>query len=206
MDVDVIDRRHRQVGLQRLPVRAIVLREKHAALGGGVEQAFALAVHAHGVHKGACWNAVGQRSPGLAEVGGLEDVRSKVVHLVPLHRHVGRARVVGRGFNHAYRAPLRHGLGRNVRPVFAAVGGHVNQAVVRAGPDQVFLRRRLHHGEDGAIHLHAGVVLGDGTAGRLLLALFIAREIRADGLPVHAFVRGLEQHLGGKIKRVRVVG
>ena len=85
-------------------------------------------------------NAVHNRCPGFAEVDGLEDVRSAVVHLVPLDGHVGCAGIGGRGFDHAHSSPFRHGFGRDVLPVASSVAGNVNQTVVAARPDHVLLR------------------------------------------------------------------
>ena len=81
----------------------------------------------------------------------------------------------------------------------------MNQSIVRACPNQVFCYRRLRDCEDGVVVLGSSVVNIDGTARRLLLALVIASQIRTDGFPVHASVRGLKQTFTGVIKRVWIV-
>ena len=93
-DCQVVDRRSRQVQLQRLPVRAIVGREVHSRLRARVEQALHLGVFAHRSHVSAGGNAVGDASPRLAEVVGLVDQRIEVVQLVAVDRRICRARIV----------------------------------------------------------------------------------------------------------------
>jgi len=60
----------------------------------------------------------------------------------------------------------------------------VDQAVVRAGPDRSRLQGGLGDGEDRAVILDAGVVLGDRAAGGALLRLVVARQIRAGNVAV----------------------
>ncbi len=92
LDDQVVDRRHRQVQLQRLPLAAVVERDVDALLGSGEEQSRALGIDADGMNIVIRGNAVHQLGPGLAEVGGLEDVGGEVVHLVPFDGHVSGAR------------------------------------------------------------------------------------------------------------------
>jgi hypothetical protein len=51
MDLDVGDRRRRQVLLQRLPVLALIERDVRALQRAGVEQSFLFGVLAHDVHR-----------------------------------------------------------------------------------------------------------------------------------------------------------
>ena len=97
------------------------------------------------------------------------------------------------------------GLGRHIVPALAAILRDVNQTVVAAGPDQVFLSGALDHREDGVVHLDAGIVFGDGPSRRLLLGFVIAREVGRNDAPAHALIGGLEQNFPSVIKRVRIV-
>ena len=86
----------------------------------------------------AARNAVGDRLPRLAVIGGLVDERVAVVHLVEVDGQVGGARVVARRLDVADRAPRRQvgNVLRHVRPGLPAVARELHLAVVGAGPDQ----------------------------------------------------------------------
>ena len=92
---DPVHRRARHVGLQRLPAVAIVERHVDRVLGAEVEQAAAHGVFPDAVRvtQHALRNAVGDRAPGLAVVGGLVHERIAIVHLVQVDGEVRRARV-----------------------------------------------------------------------------------------------------------------
>src|SRR4051812_39468517 len=72
---------------------------------------------------------------------------------------------------------------RDVLPRRAAITRDVDQPVVRAGPEDAALVRRLAEGEDRAIVLRAGVVAADWPAGGLEFAGIVARQVGADHLP-----------------------
>src|SRR5215831_13595462 len=86
---EIPDRCRGQIALQELPISTIVEGEEHSFFRAGIEQAFALAIFSYGMNISPRGNASDQRGPGLAKVGGLEDVGSKVIHLVALHGNVG---------------------------------------------------------------------------------------------------------------------
>src|SRR5262245_13339549 len=121
--------------------------------------------------------------------------------------HVGGARIAGRGFDAADRAPLGQAgdvLG-DVVPGLAAVLRDVDQAVVAAGPQYARLLWRFRDGEDGAVDLDAGVVACDRSARPFLLRLIVARQIGADRGPGLAFVLGSEENISPVIDRSRIV-
>ena len=72
----IVDRRGRQIHLQRLPMRAVIERNINAELGAGVEQAAAFRIFAHGVDVGAVGDSVGDGGPALAGVAGLDKCRA----------------------------------------------------------------------------------------------------------------------------------
>src|SRR5208282_3603893 len=137
--------------------------------------------------------------PGLAKIRGLENVRCEVVGLVAFDGDVGRPGIARRSLDHAHRAPLRHGFRGNVLPVLAAVACELNQSVVGAYPDQIFLDRRFHYRKDRVIDFDTGVVLGNRTAGTPLFRLVIAREVGTDDRPTHSGIGGLEQDFTGEV-------
>ena len=95
--------------------------------------------------------------------------------------------------------------GRDVAPGRAAVARDVHQPIVGAGPEDAALVRRLGEGEDRAVVLGAGIVLGDRAAGRAELAGIVARQVGADDLPAGALVGRAEDVVGRDIQHVGVV-
>src|SRR5579863_10056767 len=122
-----------------------------------------------------------------------------------IYRDVGGRRVVWRSVDLTDPAPLWQIFGSNVRPGLAAIPRKLDQTVVRACPDQVFGHRRFCDRKDGVVVFGTGVVLINGAAGDLLLALVVAGQVRTDGLPVHAAIGGLKQALAGVVKSIRIV-
>ncbi len=198
----------RQIVLQRLPGVAVVPRHVDGVLRPDVEHAAAdrILVDHLRVAQHALRDAVGDQLERLAVVGGAVDERIAVVHLVEVHRHVGRARVVARRRDAADRAPRRqpgHVL-RDVGPRLAVVARHLQQAVVGAGPDQALLLRRLRDAIDDARVLHADVVRGE-AAGAAHLRAVVERQIRADHLPALTAVGRPVDVLAADVDRVVVV-
>ncbi len=60
-DHQIVNRRLRQVQLQRLPMRAVIERNENAKLGARVKQAAFLRIFAHCVHVGAIRNSADDR-------------------------------------------------------------------------------------------------------------------------------------------------
>src|SRR5262249_39754482 len=81
----------------------------------------------------------------------------------------------------------------------------MNKAIIRTHPDSAFLDRRLHHREDSAVVLDAGVVFGYWSSGRTLFGLIVSREIFADLLPALSFIGRLEQNVRRSVKGVGVM-
>ena len=115
-DHDIGDLRIGQIEREGLPLRAIVEGNVDAVLGAGEQQALAAGIFAHGVHEIVFGDAVDDLGPGLAVVGGLEDVGLAVVVLIILHRHVGGAGIVRRGVDQADAAEIGHAGRRDLGP------------------------------------------------------------------------------------------
>src|SRR5436305_14277821 len=116
-------------------MRTVIPGEENAAFSAGIEQPFAFLVLTHRMNESIGGKTARDAGPGLAEIRGLEDVRSKVIHLVPLDGNISRAGVVHESFNHAHGAPFGRAFWRYVGPVLSSVGRHMHQPVVRARPD-----------------------------------------------------------------------
>ena len=118
---------------------------------------------------------------------------------------VGGARFEWGWLDQADRGPLGKAFGSDVGPGFAIVAGELDEAVVGADPDQALLLRRFRDGENQIVKLDAGLVLGDGAAGILLLGFVVAGEVGADGLPGMAAVVRTEKELRRMIKNAGIV-
>ena len=120
-----------------------------------------------------------------------------------LHRRdVGDAGLVLRGvdgIDHAAADAPR----RDLAPALSAITGHVQQAVVGARPQRVRILRAFLDGEDRVVHFEVFVRVGTGTLA--VLVGLVARQVRADGLPVVASVRRFEQHVRRVVDDVAVV-
>ena len=204
LDHEVGDRHERQAVGELLPAAAVVEAAPHGALGAAVQQPRHDRVGPDAAREPASVEAAGDLAPRRAEVVGGEEVRPEVVELVARRREVAAAvhvRVAGDAVD---LRPFRQALRRHVGPVRPAVAGHVHAAVVAAGPDGAALPA-LVDGEDRAVVLDAGVVLGDRPARRAHLALVVARQVGADRLPTLALVAAGEQRLGRGVEQARLV-
>ena len=146
------------------------------------------------------WQVADNRFPRLAEIAGHENERRIDVAAVAVDSHVGGPFLEMRSFNAAYvevfRDPCK--IRRHVRPRGAAILGHLDVAVIGAGPDDRRLQRRLGEADDGAMRL--GARAGSGHLLRVL-----CREVRADGIPAIAALGQLEELIAAEIERLWVV-
>ena len=108
-------------------------------------------------------------------------------------------------FNHANHGPLRQRCWRDVRPCLAVVPGQVDQAVVRASPEDPRLMGRFDKSKDRGIVLGTGGVARDGATRWPKLGDVVPRQVRSDGLPTGTLVRGAKDDVARGIEHVRVV-
>ena len=98
LDDQVIHRAHRQVGLQRLPLGAVVERAVQAEFSTCVQQPSPIRVFTYDPDEVIFGQTSGDLLPGLAPVGGLVDVGRIVALFVASDRHVdGALGVLGLG-------------------------------------------------------------------------------------------------------------
>ena len=204
LDHQIVDGRDRQIQLERLPVCAVIERNKHAQLGAGVKQAGFFRIFAHGVHISAVRNAVCDRRPGFAQISRFENVWLEIIEFMSIHRDISAAAVARRRINNADRAPRGH-LRRDVGPMLSVISGHLHQTIVRAGPERSFFYRRFRKRKNRVVIFNRRDVVRERTAARLLFAFIVAREIAADLRPALAVIGRFENALRCGVKRVRVV-
>src|SRR5260370_465239 len=93
---------------------------------------------------------------------------------------------------------------RDVRSFPAGVARKVDQTVIGAGPDDIrILVRRRYGVNDATARLlrHGRSAINADTLRHLRL---LARQIGADHAPAFRTIAGLEQHVAGKVKRLRI--
>src|SRR3954452_4029648 len=122
-----------------------------------------------------------------------------------IDRDVGDCGVLRRSVDQADAAPFRKRFGSDIVPGLASVARELDESIIGANPDLTFGDGRFGDGKDGVVVLGARVIDVDGSSGRLLLALVVAREVRTDGIPMHSAVRGFEETLATVIERVGIV-
>ena len=137
-----------------------------------------------------------------AAVGGLIDVGFGIVDAVTNDGGVGGLAIEVTGFNLRDFAPGGHLGGGGIGPVFAVVGGDLDEAVVGADPDHGGCDGRGADGVDDAEavgHLLIDVFGGDGIeVGRKLG--FDAGEVGRDFLPGFAAIAGAKDELVGVVE------
>src|SRR5258708_38150635 len=113
-------------------------------IGSGEKQSRLPRILAHHVYEIVAGYAGRDPGPRLAVVGGLENIRTAIVELIPFGRHEGRARIMRRRIDQAHPAELGEAGWRDLVPLVSAVARDPQQAVVGAGPDGagVMPRRR----------------------------------------------------------------
>src|SRR5436305_11855441 len=103
-----MNRRSRQIQLQRLPVRARIERNENAELSAGIKQSGLFRVLAHRMHECAVRNSINDGVPGFAEIGCFNNVRLKIVEFMSVDRGISSLAVVRRCFDQIDCAPFRH--------------------------------------------------------------------------------------------------
>ena len=90
----IVNRRDRQVQLQRLPVGAVVEGYINAGFGPGIKQTFFPGINPNCPNIGSLRDPVYNRTPGFSEVVRLENVGFEVVQPMPIDRDICGVRVV----------------------------------------------------------------------------------------------------------------
>ena len=154
------------------------------------------------MNKSIGWETAIDGGPRLAEIRGLKDIGSKIIHLVALYGNISRT---GMYMEASIMLTVPHsGIALGVTLAQFFPPSVVTCTSPSSEPAQI---RSFCIGDSttekiGLIHFHTGIVLGDRAADHLL-AFVIARQVRTDDLPVHAFVRRFEKDL---CRKVRVLG
>ena len=104
----------------------------------------------------------------------------------------------------AHTAQVGHGRRGHVGPGLAAVAGHLHDAVVRAGPDQIAVLLARGQREHRAVDLRAVHVVRDRTARIPHRLRVVPRQVAADRVPRVAAVGRLPHALRRGVEHVRV--
>ena len=204
LDREVVNRHDREVEPERLPVPAIVEAHPHAALGTGEEQSLSNGILAHAADEFSRRQSGVDPRPGGAVVRCPPDVGCHVLQLIAIGGDVGRSWRVVRGFDRGHAGEVAELLRRDAGPRHAGIAGDVQQAIVRAHPDQPGNERRFRRREDGGVVLGRGLV-GSQSTGNARGFRIVAGQVGRNRRPVLAFVQRLEEAIPGSIQQVRVV-
>ena len=208
MDLDIGDRRHRQIVLQAPPLPAVVEGHKHPVLRSGVQQAGFLRVLAHHADREVAGYAVviAEQAPAPAVVFRPVNIRFGIAELIAQHADIGHPGHVPRGLHRVHAAAARQAARGDLVPVPAAVAGDIDRTVVGAGPDNPGLQGGLAQGVDRRVDLFTGDVAGNGRAGDHLFVSLKGGQIGGDGLPGDALIAGAMHILRGVVHGVGIVG
>src|SRR6185437_7189588 len=203
LDLDVADGDGGHVLAERVPVVAVIEGNPDLRVGGGVEEAFLAGIFADGVGDRAGGDAAVNLSPGLAAVVGAPEVRVHVVKAEGVGGSVGGQGIEMAGVHIENARPRLDAGGGDVGPGGAAIAGDLDEAVARAGPDDLGVERGGRERGNGAASggfEAVGVLAGarrDGIVGA-------AGEVAADAGPAMSVVQGFPDGVGGEQQRMRV--
>ena len=165
-----------------------------------------------GVDRAALRQVAGDRGPGAAAVGALQQVGLEVAPLVVVEGGEHGVGVGARGDQVADvgRAPARRGSSRCARQVPPPSSRDLDQAVVGAGVEQPLDERRLVERDERAVERGRGVLghrvdAPHAAHHRQLVAVDVAGEVRRHRLPGVAAVVAAEQALGAEVEAGRRV-
>src|SRR5690242_12472364 len=128
-------------------MRATVERNVNTEFGPRIKKLLLLGVLPHRMNEGPVRNSIRNRSPGLAQIGGFENIGLKIVELVAIDSCVGSLAVTWRSFNQIDCAPFRH-FWADVSPMGAVIGRDLDQSVIRARPQGAFVDWRFGQREN----------------------------------------------------------
>ena len=202
---EVAHRAIRHVRLKGLPVVPLIEGDEDSRFGSGVEQPATLRILADDVDVASVRDAPGDGRPRLPAISRPKNVRAKIIEPVPVDRDERGLGIEVRGLDHADFRPGRQVRRRDVLPMLPAVARQPDQPVVRAAPDQLLAKaRRRNRVDDPAPRaLHGAVLRGHGVD-RGRHAGGLARQVRADLLPVPARVCCPEEELVAVVEGARV--
>src|SRR5581483_1681954 len=136
---------------------------------------------------------------------GLEEIGLEIVLLIAGRGHIRRCRIVGRRFDNADQRPFWQRGRRHIIPGLTAILRYMDQAIIRAIPEQAALERRFNEGEDRAVIFRTRIVLRDWPTGSFHPAGIVARQVGADNFPALALVGCAEDIVAGLIEDVGIV-
>ncbi len=203
MYIDVANRGHGKIHLQRLPVVAVIEGHRHSALRSGVQQTLADRIFANGVHGNR--QTVGDQLPALSAVVGAVDVRTEIVEAMTIDGHVRRVGIELRGFDDSDFRPRCHRGRRDVLPMRALVARTPDLSVIRSNPDVAIGSTRRRDRVDDALP-RAGT---HATGGRDRVEIrrrprIFARQIGTDDRPMLPAILRTKEALICKVKNARI--
>ena len=169
-----------------LPFFAVIGAVPQALIGTEEEQTWRCGVLHHRKAKAVHIFGRGQARPFFAVIGGVVEVSVPVIEAVIIHHDEGFTRVFSGYFN--LRNPGTFGAIRQavayIFPVFAAIAGDLDVAVIGAYPDHILVGRAGSNGKNGAIILRIGGIVSEAPGDILVhFGGIVGGEVWRDNLP-----------------------
>ena len=206
LDDQIADRGRGRIQAHRLPPVAVIERNINLAFCSGIQQALALGIFTHHIDSRAFGNTVCDLRPRLAAVVRAKNVRVQIVQAKRVDRGIACLRVEMPRVQNRDFLPCHNAGRRDVFPVRPAIHRHMEQPVVRPGPNAVDVQGRRGHRIDDSALRGFGRWLIDILADRHRRGPGLASQIGADLLPVIAAIAGLPQGVSGEIQNTRIDG
>ena len=204
LQLNVTHRNRRHVEPQRIPVIAIVNGKPDLSVRRRVQQALLAWILPNRVGHRAWGDSIVDLSPGLATVVRPPQVRIHVIQTQRVRRRVGGLRIEVPGVHVEDSGPCLHRRRRDVGPLLAAIGGHLNQSVAGARPKDIDVQRRRRNRRYSAQgrRSHCRRVL---AGVRRHIPFLAARKIAADRRPAMPAVDGLPHSRSREEQDVRIL-
>jgi len=135
---------------------------------------------------------------------GLENVRREVIHLVPF---VGDVRGAASFAEASIMLTVPHSASLRVTFPSCWPPSRVMCSNPSSVPAQIkiLLGRGFRHGKNRVVNFNAGYLLSLSDRRRLAASACRCASVRADDVPAHARIGGLEQHFSREIEGLRIM-
>ena len=181
-----------QARTQDLPFLTAVDGDIDAAVGADVKDVFIGGIFLDDVGD-AAGDAAGDIGPGLAVIGGLEDVAVEVVNSFTVNYDINGCFVKSRGVDGGDTV-IRGQARRDIGPGLTFVLGDLDQTVVGTGVDEAFSDGRFIDGENG------------GVSDVALFGRIVVGQVGTDSFPTFTLVVSQEDELGAVEESFIIVG
>ena len=205
LDLQVVDRCHRDTALHANPVAAVVECVEHPSFSTDKQQAGPNRIGPEYACNLSVGEVTGNGLPALATIFRLKKVGVIIVQFVAGGSQIDGVGVMGRDFNRTDISQVRHRFGCDVSPVLTSVLAGVYQSVVCAGPQLARSMGRFGKCREGRVSFCRCTVSGQWATGTSQFLRVVTAEVRTDGFPALTFIASSKQMATAGIERIGVV-